>query len=583
VNYETIKSFVEKGFGVCNADRKHDMVQDDMQPSDLPKDLQNLFSLLDDMTNKGLCHFVEILTGGLTKFDKTRWKMKQIIKECLPKKLRSQNGKHHMDTMKQLSQLLRDPHNFRRNHAILPAPSSQSSHVAAIKVLNGLEDLPFRTLSAMHRKLRCIKGDVPQIQPRKKSGWARTLLIDKVRKRCMKMLSELGEGDQLQEPLAKAMAVAGITFKQILECPSVTEFRDFSPEVEALQNDIGKAIWLLEKLRFTELKKLQLLLDPNSELSGRSLRMAVRNLLTEYLFECSEMDTIPECLAQTLTFINRSSQSSSGISCLKDGIQEELECVLSASAQIRQIVLDLVPELEFDQDFADAYMEKLEESDDGGSWNEDKKPVELLQSSNFHSSDSNDHGESIEETSPTNFRSPVSLTKRDGSSSVLSPNRELNSKLESVNMNGTDSVDCYASSSSCWETKIDNSQYIDKNHSQLGTSGKFGSIDSHSLAFVANRSGSFPKRQEPKIDTVDLSQFISPVFSCGDVVHNKKNFSRNEYLAIQEASDETSMVAFRLIGHMLDQFAKVDRLKLDGGDVSYLRSNDSNRRNIQGT
>ncbi|CAK9160794.1 unnamed protein product, partial [Ilex paraguariensis] len=73
------------GFGECNADRKHDMVQDDMQLSDLHKDLHNLFSLLDDMTNKGLCHFSEILTDGLTKFNKTRWKLKQIIKECLPK------------------------------------------------------------------------------------------------------------------------------------------------------------------------------------------------------------------------------------------------------------------------------------------------------------------------------------------------------------------------------------------------------------------------------------------------------------------------------------------------------------------
>ncbi|KAL0407753.1 UNVERIFIED_CONTAM: hypothetical protein Sradi_1709700 [Sesamum radiatum] len=93
--------------------------------------------------------------------------------------------------------------------------SKEPYRAAAVKVLDRLEDFPFRALIAMHRKLKGVR-----------------------------------------------------------------DFRKFSPETEALHNDIAKAIHLLDdskRVSLIELKKVQILLDPNSELSVRSLRMAVRN------------------------------------------------------------------------------------------------------------------------------------------------------------------------------------------------------------------------------------------------------------------------------------------------------------------
>ncbi|KAL7176814.1 hypothetical protein ACSBR2_030204 [Camellia fascicularis] len=194
------------------------------------------------------------------------------------------------------------------------------------------------------------------------------------------MLSELGEENKLQEPLAKAMGVGGLWTKLIQGCPFVTQFQQFSPENEALQNEIAKAIWLLKEVRFLELKNLQLLLDPKAELSNRSLRTAVKNLLTEYLFECSDMDTIPDYLLETLSIINRTAPYRF---FSKEEKEEEVEHVLNVSSQVKQILWDLLPEYEFDQDFADAYMEYLEESDDGDDYDDsdsdDKQEEVLLQ------------------------------------------------------------------------------------------------------------------------------------------------------------------------------------------------------------
>lgn len=149
----------------------------------------------------------------------------------------------------------------------------------------------------------------------------------------MEMLSKIDEGDELQEPLTKAMSVAGLTLKLILGCPYVTEFRKFSPEIEVLQNEIAKAIWLLnKKVRFSELNNLQLLLDPNAKLTNRSLRMAIRNMLTEYLLECSDMDSIPEWLLETLAIINRCSRSAPFRYFSKKEIEKEVECILSVGA-----------------------------------------------------------------------------------------------------------------------------------------------------------------------------------------------------------------------------------------------------------
>ncbi|XP_028084951.1 uncharacterized protein LOC114286072 [Camellia sinensis] len=464
--------------------------------------------------------------------------MKKIIKECLPEVLGNLKGSYKINIAEQLCQLLRNSHNFRRNRSPLLTPASQSHHAAATKVLDGLEDMPFQTLSAMHRKLRGIQGYVPQLRT-SKSGWGRSILIAQVRKSCMMMLSELGEENKLQEPLAKAMAVGGLWTKLIQGCPFVTEFQQFSPEDEALQNEIAKAIWLLkEKVRFPELKNLQLLLDPKAELSNRSLQTAVKNLLTEYLFECSDMDTIPDYLLETLCIINRTSRTAPYRFFSKEEKEEEVEHVLNVSSQIKHILWDLLPEYEFDEDFADAYMEYLEESDDGDDYDDndsDEKQEELLQQNNlFHPSDLYGQTETTGETNPTNFGSPASTIKRNGSSLVLTPNRSLDNMEE-------------------------NQSHVSVRNSELR--------DYH------------VERQEPTVDPENPPDFVSSNFLRDrNFMHDELNMSRNQYLTLQEACDKTSIVAYRLIGCVLDKLAQIEGLHLDTGDISYLRGDYSIRK-----
>ncbi|KAL2487303.1 hypothetical protein Adt_32059 [Abeliophyllum distichum] len=362
----------------------------------------------------------------------------------------------------------------------------------------------------MHRKLRSVRH-IPTVQSTK-SGWGRDSLISVVRKRCMKMLLELGEGNETPEPLAGALAVVGLTLKLINNTSSVIDFRKFSAETEALQNDIAKAIWLLndvKRVSLIELKKLQFLLDPSTDLSDRSLRMAVRNLLTDYLFECSDMDNVPDCLLETLSIINRRSQLPSRRKCLssevhsdpqelmKEEIENEVECILTVGAHTKQIVWDLLSEHRLDQDFADAYMEDLEESEmtttsDDGS----EEEFNIPQLYRFHSHDPDDQMESIGETNPAETNSPASTSEEENCSPLLSPNERLNVTLESMDINEVESF-------------------------------------------------------------------------------RKKSKAVNQYLEVQEACDKTGMGAYDLIGCMLDEFSKIEGLNLYQGDRSYLKNHAS--------
>ncbi|KAF2300306.1 hypothetical protein GH714_011591 [Hevea brasiliensis] len=142
-----------------------------------------------------------------------------------------------------------------------------SHHASAIKILERLEDLSSETLLAMRRKLRGVTASTPCLQ-QNRHGFSRGQLIYNVRSSIEKMLSEVVGGEELQAPLAKALAVASLSLKLTTGYSNspVVDFEQFSPEVKTLQNDIAKAIWLLEtKVRIPELKTLQLLLDPHAK------------------------------------------------------------------------------------------------------------------------------------------------------------------------------------------------------------------------------------------------------------------------------------------------------------------------------
>ncbi len=602
--YENVKTCVEEAFGACKVE-VHNATQDDLKMFDTHKITRIISSCLDELTTKGLYLLTLILTGGSVKFEKTRWKMKKVIRDHIPIVLRSQNHNHHqMEIYRQLSQLLNDPQNFRNKGMTFLTSRSQFHHAAVTNVLHGLKNLPCESLIAMYRKLKGSQAGNPQLLPRR-HGWSRNYLIKQVRKTSEKMLSELGEGDELQEPLAKAMAIPGLYLKLTpgFQNSSITEFYPVSSEIRTLQNEIAKAIWVLKKkVRFPELKNLQLLLDPSAKVSNRSLRAAMRKMLTEYLFECSDMDNIPKSLREALAVINRNSRSTP-LGCFrKEEIEEEVECILSVSAQTKQIVLDLLPDHDFDQDFTDAYMEELEESEDDGSDDDDNGWLQedrRSQNSRSHYMDSENYVESTGESMPFDFKSPISTTKENGSSSFLTPGKSLNGvsveRLEPKEFTTMDSVDPHgATSSPLWESRFRSSTInINTNQHKVESMSESNMHRTKGNDFCSpfspeGRSGDNSiKRHDTEcnsgVDTGNPPPFISNL-SCENpqAMNDKQSTFKNQYLAIQEVCDETSMVAYNLIGHLLEGFAKIEGLDLDWRDSLYLRGDNSIEEDSQG-
>jgi hypothetical protein len=598
--YETIKARIEEAFGACNAEGN--VMQDEMKLFGTHNITRTIMSYLDDLTNKGLYLLAMVLTGGSAKFEKTRWRMKKVIRDHLPKVLGSRNHNHRqMEICRELSQLLFNPQNFREKCVTFLTPQSQSHHAAVTKVLCEVQNLPCVTLIAMYRKLKGAEAGKPQLVPRR-HGWRRDYLIKKVRKASKKMLSELAEGDELQEPLAKAMAIPGLLLKLTpgFQNSSVTEFYPFSSEVKRLQNEIAKAIWSLKtKIRLPELKNLQLLLDPNAKVSNRSLRAGIRKMLTEYLFECSEMDAIPKSLLEALAIINSNSRSTP-LGCFrKEDVEEEVECILNVSAHTKQIVLDLLPDHDFDQDFADAYMEELEESDNGGDDSDDDGWLQegrSSQGSRSHYIDSDYQEESPGESIQSDFKPPTPTTKENGSSSLLAPQKSLDTDsvggLEPKHFTEMDSVTRHGiiSPSPLSESRFFSSMvHMDMNQNKVeGNSGSSTpKTNGNDFPAPVSTNRRF-ERHEPEynsgVDLANSSPLISSNFSCGEQkdVNDKQSMCKNQYLAIQEVCDETSMVAYNLVGHLLEEFAKREGLDLDWRDRLYLRGDNSIEEDSQG-
>ncbi|KAM5558356.1 hypothetical protein ABKV19_020187 [Rosa sericea] len=516
--YETAKSSVQAAFGACNVEAGK---QDNILMLDRRSISTALSSpCLDDLTTKGLHLIATTLAAGSVKFEKTRCEMKKFITESLQEKFGSQNN--HDDELgifKQLSQHLSDPQNFR-DKVVTVFPRSQSQRVAVRKVLDGLEDLPSETLIAMRRKLKGVQH-LPQLQQDKNTLY-RKILIDQLRKTCDTMLSELGTGDELQGSLAKAMAVAGLSVKLQpgLHNSTVTGFHQFSQEIKILQDDIARAIWLVEKkVSMPELEKLKTILGRDAEVSNRSLRYAIKKMLTEYLFECGDMDTIPKSLLEALDILNKS-RNKLHRPILKDEIEEEVDCILNVSAQAKQIVWDMFPDHELDLDFAEAYVEEMEDEDDDEDDEDDEDDGD-----DRSSNDDNNH----------NHGSP-----------------------QEQRISGSDrshSDDSHYEDESTGETMFSNQ----------GTSADFNGIK-------RGFHGTSTEKREPEHNTgMDTED---PLHVEPDVY---KQTTCNQYLAIQEVSDKTSMIAHDLVGHMLEEFAQIDGLDLDWDDTLYLKGDCATR------
>ncbi|XVF37630.1 hypothetical protein REPUB_Repub20aG0026000 [Reevesia pubescens] len=540
--YENIKAHIEEAFGARNLGRGSHVFQDNVRSCDAPKIIGVIFSFLDALTNNGLYLIAMILSGESEKFEKTRCKMKKIIRESLQRCLSSENHDHKQKrTFTLLYKVLNDPQNFRNNTMISMAPTFQFHHAAVRHVLDGLEDLPFLTLIAMDRKLRCLKS-LPQLQACGR-GKKRKRLINKVSKTAKRMLIDLDKVGKLQEPLAKALAVADLSLKLTTGCrnTSTASFHQFSPEIISLQNDIVKAIWVLKtKVRFPELKTLKLLLDPNVDISNRSLRGAITNMLTEFLFECSDMDTIPKSLLEALSVINKDSRSMPHGCFLKDDIEEEVESTLSVSAQMKQIVWDLLPDHGLDEEFVDAYEEELSDDDsciedDGSGGNDEKMGNKDLESCMSHSVNSIERDEVIQDMKVD----PEDASSNEKGSKDINQVKSMKKLLASSNRN------CLSPFNSSSGESIERDE-------------------------VEQNSGVDPEKPSILSSNIQLAN-----------VHNNSNTCRNQYLTIQEACDETSLVAYNLIGRLLEKFAKEKDMDLDWSDSLYLRGDSSIQEHTQ--
>ncbi|CAK9308899.1 unnamed protein product [Citrullus colocynthis] len=563
VFYETVKSRVEEAFGALNVETRHLGIRTDRK-LDTCKVRKLILSCLNNLSTRGLYLLAIILTEDSIKLEKTRWKLKRAIKEFIPKVLRRKSEDcHQLEIVKRLSQLLNDSKNFRRGCSTTLTSSSSSVHDSVSRVLYGLGDLPTQVLLAMRRKLEGVRI-MPQMK-RHRHGWGRDRLINLLTNISEKMLSLIGEGDELQESLAKAMAVADLSLKLVPghHNSSIIEFYPFSSQIKTLHNEIVKAIWFVrKKCNFQKLKQLKSLLDPDAKVTHRSLRPSIKKMLIDYLFECSDMDTVPKSLLKALALIKADSRSATHSVFSQDEIEEDVECVFSLSAQMKQVVWDLLPNCDFEHDFADAYMEELEESDDGFDdiddscdGREDNEPDSV-------------YAEGMGESMPANLdHSSVGIILAPSQASLNNADVESFQYSTPMHFKREGSLD---SSFSChpsfMESKGQHDAYNLSFNQQVGNEG--------TPNILLGKSTTSYTAKTPCLSSFDMScpmPLMEP---------SRPSMFKNQYLMVQEACDETSMIAYNFIGRLLEEFARSEGIELDWCANLYLSSNSSTEEDL---
>ncbi|XP_016187105.1 uncharacterized protein LOC107628967 [Arachis ipaensis] len=521
--YDTVRAHVESAFGASEVGIDDDLLLDDMHLINMPKvKLKRLIlSVLDNLSTKGLYLLAKIVADGSVKCEKTRHNLKQTIKGSLSSALGSKRLNHRqLESRKQIFHLLSNPQQFRIRCEPFSVLKSESCHAAAVKVLRRLESFPSKTLIAMYNKLKGVKC-THQLQPCK-HGWGRDKLIKLLNKTCREMLFQLDSKGDLQEPLAKAMAVADLSLKLTLGRDKIfaREFYQFPPEIKSLQTNIMNAIWSVKnEVTLPVLRNLQLLIEPEAKISNRSLRTAFVNLLTEFLFECVDMDSIPKSLSHIIAVIHKNSKITDNVVFSRKYIDKEVDYILGISAQTKQIVLDLLPDHGFDQDFTDAYGEELEESDDSDSGIDDDDNDKLHEDRIY----SNYEAESIGDFAPVLFQPSTSIKEEDVSF--------------------------------CPST----------------TSGRF-------CGASPNREYTENVVNKPALhESTDVDMRDSSCMSCVETepTSTKQSIDRNQYLAIQDACDKTSMLAYNLVGHLLKEFAIIEGLDIKANQRLYLSSDNA--------
>ncbi|XP_039124436.1 LOW QUALITY PROTEIN: uncharacterized protein LOC120260915 [Dioscorea cayenensis subsp. rotundata] len=371
VSFETVKTKIEKSFGSFTQGKYH-VVQDYLAHFDkhqmrtyvenTAQFFKTFYSIMDDLNNTALLVIANTVTSSKVSFDRTRQQMKKIIKEYLPKTIAESDLCGRIALLNTLSQIFQKPDNFREKQLTLCTPFCESLQKSIQNLLDRLHEMPIQTLLAMNRKLKGIKA-APQFPPTVSISCKKELFKDRIRKRCDQMMSKLKKGMDLPKPLAKALSVMLLFLKYESGCTDImiSEFFPFIPKTMELQNDILRALWSLQKVKHSELKALQSLIDPKAEIPWKTFRTTLTKYLMEYLFECDETELSVEAHG-ILIMINRRSRRQA---CLisKEAKEDEIECVLNVSCQLKQFFLDILPETATHEDSA----EEMESDDQSGN------------------------------------------------------------------------------------------------------------------------------------------------------------------------------------------------------------------------
>ncbi|CAL5057244.1 unnamed protein product [Urochloa decumbens] len=241
----------------------------------------------------------------------------------------------HKDIVCQLFNIFRNPCSYRSGSVKLVTPVSPQLLSAIHHALDGLDEMPMQPLVAMNRKIR-EKSSTPKFGLITRCS-TRGNIIKLVRKRCNKILTEIEEGNYLPKNLAKAMSVVNLYQKHKLKSMDIalSEFFPFTEETISLQNDILNALWSLPKLKHDNLKLLRVMLDQDSKIESTDLKGALRSYLTECLFECDE-GSIPDEALRAIAYINRISGHQQVVLTEKED-DVEVDAVLNLSSHLQAL------------------------------------------------------------------------------------------------------------------------------------------------------------------------------------------------------------------------------------------------------
>ncbi|KAL6899375.1 hypothetical protein ACP4OV_006033 [Aristida adscensionis] len=233
---EKVKASINKSLSSESVGYTHHLVQDGLRLFDSQKRVNEPFGpeyldimqcTISKLTYEALQSVACIASHGNFSFDKTRPVMEKIVKSHLPSYLNNVDKK---DIRSQLFDIFKNPCSYQSGSVSLITPISPELLSAINHVLDGLDGMPMQALGAMNRKLR-EKSWTPKFGLAARSS-KRGHLVELARKRCIKILKDLDEGNQLPKKLAKAVSVANLHRKQKLRSVDISqsEFFPFKKE-----------------------------------------------------------------------------------------------------------------------------------------------------------------------------------------------------------------------------------------------------------------------------------------------------------------------------------------------------------------